>query len=153
MLDIQQDTNRARNFSQDSTYIIKFYNFTAPPSTLTTDPIVVTITKNSYAKMTGSASVQASASTLSGDVSAAISTVWANTSYNINITITDDLSSAGMIKIYFPDATTPTLSSSCATLSGTGVVSSPTCVYASGDKSITLIDMNSSSSDIGAQTL
>jgi hypothetical protein len=103
--------------------------------------------------MTGSASVQASASTLSGDVSAAISTVWANTSYNFNITITDDLSSAGMIKIYFPDTITPTLSSSCATLSGTGVVSNPTCVYASGDKSITLIDMNSSSSDIGAQTL
>ena len=81
--------------------------------------------------MTGTGTVQADPSTLSGTVSASISTVSANTTYSINITTLDPLSSDGMVKIIFPSTITPSKTTSCATLIGTNVVTSPTCSVSS----------------------
>ena len=38
---ITQKTTITRTYAQGSTFYINFYNFTAPPSTKTTDPIVI----------------------------------------------------------------------------------------------------------------
>lgn len=82
------------------------------------------------------------------------STVNANTSYTFKITLLDAISSAGKIKITFPTTITILGSSpSCATLTGTGVAIQPVCAYNLVENSITLTSLNSSASDIGAQTL
>ena len=57
--------------------------------------------------MTGTATVQADPSTVSGIAVATFKTVWATTSYQIDITTLDPLSSDGMIKIIFPSSITP----------------------------------------------
>ena len=104
--------------------------------------------------MSGSATLQAVASTLSGSVSPKISTVSTNTSYLFTIITNDALSSTGVIKINFPTQLSLSISSaSCAVLSGTGVNNLPTCTVNDIDKSITLSSINGSSSTISAQTM
>ena len=104
--------------------------------------------------MSGTTTIQAVASALTGTVSAVVSTVNKLTSYSINITITDGLTSAGMIQITFPPTITPTLSANCATLIGNNVINSPTCSFNSVLNTVTLSSINSSSANIGgSQTL
>lgn len=130
---ISQDTTFLKTFSKNSNYTINFYNFKAPPSTQVSSPIVLRVLRNSYPKMTGSVTVQAVASTLNASVSAAVSTVWANTTYSFVVNISDSLSSSGTIKIVFPASVTLSITSSnCATLLGLGVNSSPLCTVNSG---------------------
>ena len=81
VLTITQKLHVTRLYNSSTPFIINFYNFTAPPSTKVTDPIEVTITRNGYAKMTGSTPVQASANTISGTVVPSVTTVAANTNY------------------------------------------------------------------------
>lgn len=103
--------------------------------------------------MTGSATIQAVSSTLTGTVIPTLSTVNKVTTYGINITITDGLSPSGMVKIVFPTTVTLTVTTGCATLVGTSVKTNPTCAYDSSTNSILISSMNSSSSNIPAQTL
>lgn len=143
-----------RIFNKGSVYTLNFHQIKAPPSTLTSNPIMVQVTRNGALKMSGSATIQAVTSTLTGSVSAVVATVNKVTNYNINIVITDGLTSAGMIQITFPPTITPTLSSNCATLIGNNVVNSPTCNYNNVLNTITLTNMNSSTANIGgSQTL
>ena len=103
--------------------------------------------------MTGSATVQASASTVSGTIVPSVTTVSANTTYQINITTLDALSATGQVKIIFPTTISPTTTSNCATLSGTNVITSPTCAVSGADNSVLITAMNSSTADIVVQTL
>lgn len=105
--------------------------------------------------MEGVAQVTALASTVSGTVLSILSTtVNANTTYTFRIVTIDPISSTGKIKIVIPSSITIlTSSAACATLSGTGTTSTPTCSFNTSENSITLSALNSSSSVIGAQTL
>jgi hypothetical protein len=85
LLTITHNTNVKRNFTQGSSYILNIHNFTAPPSTKVTDDIDVTITRNGYAKITGTATLQAEASGVSGSVEVGTTTVWENTTYTFSI--------------------------------------------------------------------
>ena len=153
VITVYQRRLATRLYAPSSTYYITVKNITAPPSTKTSDDITVEVIRNGYGKMIGTATIQAEAKTLTATVTVDSTTVWDITSYEFSIIMTDGLSSSGMIKITFPDTITPTISSSCATLDGTGVVTNPTCVYDSSLRVITISGMNSSSSDIIAQTL
>lgn len=143
----------AKLYSKGSVYTINFYQIKAPPSTKTTSSITVKIIRNGYDKMTGSATIQAVSSTLTGTVIPTLFTVNKVTTYGINITITDGLSPTGMVKIVFPTTITLTITTGCATLVGTSVKSSPTCAYDSTTNTVLISSMNSSSSNIPAQTL
>lgn len=81
VLTVTQKTFVTRTYSSSQSFIINFYNFTAPTSTQVSDPIEVTITKNGYSKMTGTTTIQADPSTVSGAAAASVTTVWATTSY------------------------------------------------------------------------
>lgn len=150
---ISQNTSYLKTYGQNSNFSISLSNFQAPPSTLPTSSITIQILRNGYAKMIGGSSVTAVTGTLSGTVSLGSTTVWANTSNTFTITISNGLSSSGMIKITFPSTMTLAMtSSSCATLVGTAVVASPFCTI-NADNSITISSLNSSSANIPAQTL
>lgn len=140
-------------FAKGTVYILNYYRIKCPPSTKTSSAITVKIIRNGYAKMMGTVTIKAVASTLTGSAAPTISIVGRTTSYTINIIITDGLSSSGMVKITFPTTIVPTLANGCATLIGTGVVTNPTCTFDSVSNIITISNMNSSSSNIAAQTL
>ena len=141
------------SFSQNTEYIITFFDYNAPPSTLPTDPIIFSVLRNGFPIMTSSASVTALSSTLSANVTAANKKVAVITSYTFSIATSNALSSSGMIRITFPkEVTISTNSVNCATLTGLGVKSIPTCTYQPSLNSITISDLNSSSSTINAQT-
>ncbi len=140
-------------YAKASTYTLNFYQIKAPPSTMTSNSITVKIIRNGFDKMIGTGTIRAVASTLTGVAAATLTTVNKITSYKINITITDALSSSGMVQIIFPSTVIPTLSSGCATLIGTSVTSNPTCTFNSGTNTITITNMNSSTVNIPAQTL
>lgn len=55
-----------RTVYADGTLTFTVGNYTAPPSTQTTDDFVVTILRNGYPTMSGTTTLTASASTLSG---------------------------------------------------------------------------------------
>jgi hypothetical protein len=81
--------------------------------------------RNGYLKMTGTARIQALPSSILGTVSNTIKTVFASTSYIFNITLNDPLSSAGYIKIIFPnEIILPTTLNGI--ISGTSLNSNPT---------------------------
>jgi hypothetical protein len=90
------------SFSQNTEYIITFFDFKAPPSSLPTDPIIFSVIRNGFPIMTSSASVTALSSTLSANVSVANKKVAVLTTYTFNITTSNPLSSSGMIRIAFP---------------------------------------------------
>jgi hypothetical protein len=146
----QVSTNK--NYPAGSILNITFSNFTAPPSTQITQPIVLTILRDLYSKMIGSGTVQAIMSTLSFTVAATSTLVNLNTSYVFNITIADAISSSGRIKIDFPTSVKPSWSSvNCANVSGTNTTSTPTCALSFN--SLILTSLNATSSTIGAQTI
>lgn len=141
-------------FAKGSTYTLDFYQIRAPPSTMTSNTITVKIIRNGFDKMVGYQTIRAVASTLTGGtVAATLTTVNRVTSYRINVTTTDALLSSGMVMIVFPSTVIPTLSTGCATLIGTSVTTNPTCTFNSATNTITITSMNSSSSNIPAQTL
>ena len=83
-------------------YTLVIQNFQAPPSTIPTQAIEFSVIRNNYPIMTGSATLTASAGTLTASVTPLVSRVWANTSYTFAIALTNPLSSSGLIKIALP---------------------------------------------------
>lgn len=140
-------------YARGSTYTLNFHQIRAPPSTMTSNTITVKIIRNGFDKMVGYQTIRAVASTLTGAVAATLTTVNRVTSYRINVTTTDALLSSGMVMIVFPSTVIPTLSTGCATLIGTSVNTNPTCTFNSATNTITITNMNSSPSNIPAQTL
>ena len=110
-------------------YFFTITNIRAPVSTKVTDKIKVEVIRNGLTKMEGFTTIQALPKVLTVTLDVSIHTVWASTQYKFTIQIADSLSSTGMVKIYFPTEINPTLLTSCAQLSGTGLVSVPVCSY------------------------
>jgi hypothetical protein len=102
-LSVTQNTAASITYYTQQFIVINFYTLTAPSNTRISDPITVNLIRNGYLKMTGTASIQALPSSISGAVNNTIKTVFASTSYVFNITLNDPLSSAGHIKIIFPN--------------------------------------------------
>lgn len=102
-LSVTQNTAASITYYTQQFIVINFYTLTAPSNTRISDPITVNLIRNGYLKMTGTASIQALPSSISGAVNNTIKTVFASTSYIFNITLNDPLSSAGHIKIIFPN--------------------------------------------------
>lgn len=127
--------------------------YTAPPSTQATLPFTITTMRNGFPTQTGTQTLTAIATTLTAIVNVTSLVVNVNTSYTFSITIGDALTSTGKIKIKFPsDLIILTSSTSCASITGVGFSSTPFCTFTSIDNSITLTNINSSSSIINAQT-
>lgn len=146
-------TNQGRTFSRGSSVQFQVGSYKAPPSISPTSAFTLTIWKNNYRKMSGTTTVTATTSTLSGSASALATSVNANTSYTFSLTISDPITSAGKIKIVLPPSITILFTSaSCATVSGTNMAVTPSCAINAAENSITLSSLNSSASDIGAQT-
>jgi hypothetical protein len=149
----QSSATSMRLISAGSLAYITMTNYVAPPSTQVTSAITVTILRDGSAKMVGYATIQAALSTLNFTVTPSSLTVNTNTSYLFNITISDGLLSSGRIKIDFPSTVSQSwTSSSCATLTGTNLTSTPTCALASGTSTLVISSLNLSSNAIGAQT-
>jgi hypothetical protein len=127
--------------------------YTAPPSTQTTTPFTITTMRNGFPTQTGTQTLTAVATSLTATVNASSLVVNVNTSYTFSITINDALTSSGKLKISLPAALTVlTSSSSCANVSGVGLSSVPFCTFSSIDNTMTISSLNSSSSNINAQT-
>lgn len=127
--------------------------YTAPPSTQATSAFTITTMRNGFPTQTGTQTLTAIATTLSATVNATSSVVNVNTSYTFSITISDSLTASGKLKIIFPSSLKILASSSsCASISGVGLSSTPICTFTAIDNSITLTSINSSSSNINAQT-
>jgi hypothetical protein len=141
-----------KNFTAGYNLNITLSNFTAPPSTQPTSPIIFAIQRDGYSKMEGSATVQAVMSTLSFTVSAANTVVNTNTSYTFMLTTLDALSTTGRIKIDFPNTVKQVwTSTNCAVVVGTNMLASPDCTVSAN--SLILSNLNSSSLLISAQTI
>jgi hypothetical protein len=123
-LTVAQNTAASLTYYTQQFLVINFYSLTAPSSTRISDLITVNLIRNGYLKMTGTANIKALPSSLSGTVNSTIKTVFASTSYIFNITLNDPLSSAGWIKIIFPnEISLPTTLT--AVLSGNSLNSNP----------------------------
>jgi len=127
-------------------------NFVAPPSTATTNDFVLYFMTNGYPRMTATQSITAVTNTLIGTVAMALSTVNQPTTYGFSITINDPITSSGQLKILFPSVLSITATTTCAALSGTLMALTPNCSYNPIDNSITFTSLNSSTSNIPAQT-
>jgi hypothetical protein len=143
---IYHATSSAVYFNQTSLYSLTFSSFQAPGSTLTTGPLTVQVMRNGYPIVYGSSTLTAVNGILTASVSMGSSTVWANTSYVFIINTSNPLTSQGMIKITFPSILTPPSTSNCASLIGVNLNTLPTCAYDSGSNSITISNLNASSS-------
>lgn len=139
-------TSSASSYSQGSLYSITFASFKAPASTSPTGNLLLQILRNGYPIMYGNAVLTATSASLSATVSVTNTVVWASTSYIFSINISNPLSSTGMIQITFPSTITPPTSASCASLLGSSLNPNPTCTFSSGSNSITLTNLNASSS-------
>lgn len=96
--------------------------------------------------MYGSTTLTAISGTLSASVSIGSSIVWANTTYTFTLSISNPLSATGIIKITFPSTVTPPRIQNCASILGTNFNTLPSCSYDSGSNSISISNLNSSSS-------
>ena len=108
---------------------ISISNFVAPPSTAPTDNFVLYIVSKGYPRMVATQSITAIVSNLTGSVMLSNYTVNQPTSYTFTITNNDALTPAGQIKIFFAKVLTISITSSCASLSGTFMNAYPTCTY------------------------
>lgn len=149
---IVQRRNIVRVYAKTTFYVVNVYQIKAPPSTRTTPQLTIKVIRNGYDKMVGYVTMRAVASALNGSVDFALKTVNKITTYDVNITTVDPLTSSGMIKIRFPNTITPTLTSGFVSLSGSSVNTNPTVSYDNSTNTVTLTDLNSSNSSVPAQT-
>lgn len=142
----------ARTLTSGSSLSVSFSTYTAPSSTKATQPFTFSILRDGNPKMTGTATLQATMSSLSFTVTPTSSVVSTNTTYVFAITLTDQLSSSGRIVITFPSTISQAwTSSSCAQLTGSGVNAFATCVRTGS--TLTLTNLNLTTSNILTQTL
>jgi hypothetical protein len=136
----------ASSYAQGSLYSLTFVSFQAPASTLTTGPLTIQVLRNGYPIMFGTTTLTAVSATLTASVIITNSIVWTNTSYTFSITTNNPLTAQGMIRITFPSTVAPPRTqTSCAALLGINLNTLPTCLYDSGSNSITISNLNASS--------
>lgn len=123
-----------------------FNNYTAPPSTLVTNNFTFGILKGGSFSQIGYATLQANPSNLTFTVIPLVSTINQNTTYQFTITITDAITSNGMLLITFPNTITLGFTSnSCASSTGTLMNPTPNCTK-SGN-SLYLSNLNSTTNN------
>ena len=136
-----------------SNIFITVPNFVAPPSTQNTADFTLNyLSSSGYPKMTSTQTITAVAGTLSGTVAPTNAAISQVTTYTFSVTIPNPLTSSGSIKIAFPSQLSVANNPSCAVLTGTSMALGPTCTYSALDNSMTFSAINSSSSNIPAQT-
>ena len=81
---------------------LTFLYYRTPPSTKTTNPIVLSIMNNGYAKMSGSATITPQPNSYTATVSTLSTTINVKTSYSLRFTMSDSISTTGYIKITIP---------------------------------------------------
>lgn len=148
-------SNPQYTFVRGTTLYIALGSYKAPPSTQPTSNFQITAYRFNFPKLQGTATFSASPSSITSTTPTLLSsTVNANTTYTFRVTLLDPITSAGKLKITFP-TTISILSTgtSCATVTGTNTALTPVCSYNTAQNSITLTSLNSSSADIGAQTV
>ena len=113
----------ARTFASGDNLTFILQNYTIPPSTLQQSITVSVLTAGSGSApiMTGTGTFSGSVSSLNFVVTPVSRVVSLVTQYNFDITLTNPLSSTGMIAITFPSQLGLTIVSSCATVSGSNV--------------------------------
>lgn len=124
---------------------------TLPPS-VAPRTIQVSILRNARPVQTGVATLTALPSALTFTVTPVIETVNTLTAYVFTITLPDPISSTGMIRIVFPLSIGLTISANCASLQGTNVQASGTCV-SNASQTLWITNFGVDSKTIDAQTL
>jgi len=152
VLSVSQNVNFNVIYYKDYFMVINFYTMTAPPSTKISDPITVELLRNGYQKMIGTATVQATASTLQCSVSPQNTLISTQTLYVFSITLNDKLSSGGWLEIFFPSDIVLNGNVSIASGTGTNINSNPVISIDSILGKVTVISLNSSTSFINTQT-
>lgn len=137
---------------QPGQIFITISNFVAPPSTLTTGNFQFQIMSNNYPKMVSYQTIKATTGPITGSATMAATTVNAVTSFTFSIKINNPITSAGFLKMTFPTILKIANSTTCAIVTGTFMASIPFCNYNPVDNSITLTNLNTSTSNIPAQT-
>lgn len=143
-----------KNYTSPFTMYISVGSYTAPPSIESTGNFKISILRNGYPMQVGYQVLTPVATTLSGSLIARSSEVVNKaTSMTFSVTINDGLSSSGKLRIKLPsEVVLGTITTSCATLTGTNMIDTPVCTTNPTTKTIDLTNLNSSSSLIPAQT-
>lgn len=149
---VAQSTSTIKSYSTGYVLNVTFSTITAPPSTQVSSPIYFYINRDGNTKMVASNTIQANANSLTFTVTPNSYLVNQNTTYVFAITTTDPILSSGRIKIDFPSSITQAwTSSSCATVTGSGMSATPTCTLQAN--TLILSSLNSTSSSIPGQTM
>jgi hypothetical protein len=127
---VQRTTNA--EFAAGTSNTITFIRYRASPSARTTDPITMTMYTNGYSKMAASATIAAVAKNYSLTAAPLSTTVNAFTTYSLNFSMVDSLSSSGYIDVLLDPllcvtaAQIATIQSNLTvTVSGSSIKSSP----------------------------
>ncbi len=160
----QSSTNP--NYPVNTAITLTFIRYRAPPSIRPTNSITLTVYSFCCAKMTASATVTALNNNYTLTASASSTTVNAYTTYAFSFTMTDPLSSTGYISLILDPnlcRTASQISTITSNLSiainGTNIKSIPSTqivavtVNASSTYSLVFTNLNTSTSNIPAQTL
>lgn len=122
--------NQGRTFSVGTYIVLTIGLYTAPATIEPTGNFVVSIYRNGYVKMQGTATIIAQPGSLTSTVNILSAYVNANTSYTFSIVTNDAISSSGKIKIILPSAINIlATSTSCATVSAANMAIYPYCSY------------------------
>ena len=162
---ILQNTSNS-NFGSGTQVNITFIRYKAPPSTMPSGSITLTVMNNGYAKMTASATITAIANNYTLNVSAASTVVNLYTNYTFTFTMSDPLTSTGyFVLILDPDLcvsnaqNTAITTNLTITISGTNIRSSPstqitsTTINGLSSYQLLLSNLNTSSSNIPVQSV
>jgi hypothetical protein len=160
-LQMTQNTTNP-NYFAGTAINITFIRYQAGPSIRPTQPITLSIINNNYQKMTASATITAVANSYSLTTTTNNPIVSVYTSYIFTFTMSDPLSSSGIITITLDPQLCSTsaqistiLTNITVTISGSSIKSSPTVTVSSsnGTYILTLSNLNISSSNIPSQTI
>jgi hypothetical protein len=144
----------SRTYSSNTQQFLNVGNYTAPPTTLTTDDFTISIFRNGYIKMIGAGNLAALPSKIDGMISMLSTTINVNTSYTFTITTYDALNATGKIVIRIPPEIGINISEpTCASVKIQGFTVFPTCTYDRNANNITLTNINASNSAIYPQTI
>ena len=143
------------NVNSGTSISLTFLYYRVPPSTKTTEPIVLSIMNNGYAKMSGSATITPQPNSYVGTVSTLDTTINANTQYSLRFTMSDSISTTGYIKLTLPQelSLSSTNSDIVVSIAGTSIAAAP-AVSVDSSHQLTLSSLNlTSTATIPAQTL
>ena len=110
---------------------IQVGQYRAPSSTQATAPFTIRIVRNGFTVQSGTQTLSTEINSLTASISSRTSAVVNdNTTYTFSIFTNLAIPTTGKIKVILPiEVEIATTATACATLTGTGVISAPTCIY------------------------